>query len=396
MERSPCREEPQSEAHQEPVNKLIISIPISIFANMEPKAPVQTKTDTANGFRPAFTLTPEHVATSFRLARLDGAFERFEVHPTWLHSLRRDAYIRNAHSSVSIEGNPLDLDQARRVADASDRGAPAPKSADEREIVQHLEFFRRLESPPTDARRALLTREIAQTHADLLSGVVEDSLVGRLRGVAFAKFVYFGKNEGTPPLRVEAELDALRNWYENEGQLLPPPVRIAIWFHEFESIHPFLDGNGRVGRALTHRLLVSDGFPYSLIVALDAPFNANRSGYYHALEAGRNDLTPWVDYFLRCLEGAYDDAWKILRRLGVVPEGFKGAQRAVLQHIIRTGTTEVQVASLVRALEDYRPITITVALKALADEHGLVVHNGKRGRASAYSPTEKLFALAKP
>lgn len=374
----------------------MISISISIFADMDARATAHLKPDTTAGFRPAFTLRPEHVASSFQLARLDGAFERFEVHPTWLQSLRRDAYIRNAHSSVSIEGNPLDLDQARRVADANDRGTATPRSADEKEIVQHLDFFRTLEAAHREPRRPLTNREIAQTHANLLSAVIDDASVGRLRGPSYAKFVYFGGNEGTPPLRVEPELDALRTWYETEGQLLPPPVRIAIWFHEFESIHPFLDGNGRVGRALTHRLLVSDGFPYSLIVALDAPFNANRPAYYQALQAGRNDLTPWVDYFLGCLESAYDDAWKILRRLGVVPDGFKGAQRAVLLHLIRTGTTEVQVASLVRALEDYRPITITVALKALADEHGLLVHNKKRGRASAYQPTERLFALAKP
>lgn len=362
---------------------------------MEERPPASLKPDTSAGFHPRFALRPHQLDLCFRLARLDGAFERFDVHAHWLEILRKDAYVKNAHSSTSIEGNPLDLEAAKAVARSVESGSARSLSRDELEIVQHLGYFRSLEDLRVSPPSRFTPEEIEAAHRALLSGVLDSGVTGRFRGPALPRFVYFGRNEGTPPDRVEGELRALLAWWSDEARTLPGPVRAAIWFLEFESIHPFTDGNGRVGRALTHRLLLTEGLPYSLLAPLDVAFNRNREAYHAALDAGRENLQAWVDYFLQCLADAYDAAHAILRRLSSVPAGFRGAQHEVLAYAIRSGATELRVAPLVRAIEDYRPITVSFALKALADEHGLLAHNGKRGRASAYIPTPKLRALAR-
>lgn len=361
---------------------------------MESRPPIRPKPDTSTGFRPTVELGGSQVDRALRLSWLDGSLARYDVHAAWLESLRREAYVLNAHSSTSIEGNPLSLAQA---ADAVALRGPAPANPDEREITQHFSYFRSLERPdlpdgPPDQE------EIVATHRALLEGVLAPELLGRLRSRENARHVTFGQNEGTDPEHVGHELDALLAWFQGAGARLPAPLRIAIWFQEFQSIHPFVDGNGRVGRALTHRLLVTHGFPNSRLVAIDVPFNEDRRAYYDALDAPRRGegYLPWIDHFLAALERAYEASAGLLERLTSLPSGFTGAQSAVISHALRTGSQELRVGSLVRALGSYHPITVSVALKSLSVEHGLVVHNGKRGKASAYVPSPRLFEMMRP
>jgi hypothetical protein len=365
---------------------------------MDEREPVRAKPSTGKAFRPRLELDGPRVEAAQRIVWTDGSFGRYEVHPEWLAQLRREAQLLNSHASTSIEGNPLSLDEVRRIAPPEPR-ADAASSNDPhaREILQHISYFRRLREAAAQGLGPIEAAEVVQTQRELLGGVIRDSHLGRLRGPQHSVSVQFGKNQGTPPQHVAEELDALQAWFLGEGRRLPTPIRVAVWFHEFESIHPFSDGNGRVGRALTHRLLLTDGLPNSVYVALDAPFNEDRDAYYGALDSVRSSgrYEEWVDYFLSCLWDAYQRSLRVLQRVTSVPAGFAGAQRAILEHALRTGIDELRVAPLTRALETYQPITITVALRALHDEHGLVQHNGKRGRASAYVVTERFRALTK-
>jgi Fic family protein len=305
--------------------------------------------------------------------------------------------VANAHASSSIEGNPLSLEEARAVAKAASTPASPPQGPHEREILQHLSYFRSIEdrAAPVGAPGG---GEVVDAHRKLLDGILAARQLGRLRNADNRIRVYFGRNEGSPPERVAVELASLQTWFDQAGGALLTPVRIAIWFHEFESIHPFGDGNGRVGRALTHRLLRTEGLPNSVFVALDAGFNRDRAHYYAALDSVRvrGDYGEWVAYFLECLARAYEEAHAVLRRASALPAGFVGAQRAILEHALRTGIRTLRVADLVRSLEVYQPGTITTALAALQHEHGLLRHNGGRGRASAFEPSPRFDDLLEP
>jgi len=108
--------------------------------------------------------------------------------------------------------------------------------------------------------------------------------------------------EAPPSDRVPEEMRRFVAWFNGDSTSLVAPVRAAIAHLWFESIHPFEDGNGRVGRALAEKSLSqSAGRP--VILSLSEAIEAKKSSYYGALMSAQrtNDITPWIRYFLETL-----------------------------------------------------------------------------------------------
>jgi Fic family protein len=113
--------------------------------------------------------------------------------------------------------------------------------------------------------------------------------------------------DATPPERTEAEVEALLEWIKDDARVLPPAVGSALFFVEFQAIHPFGDGNGRVGRFLNLVVLRRLGYRNVCLVPLDGRFFRTRNRYYKTLRttnAGRN-YQLWCRYFAEQLERAY-------------------------------------------------------------------------------------------
>jgi len=79
------------------------------------------------------------------------------------------------------------------------------------------------------------------------------------------------------------------------------PVNAAITHFAFEKIHPFIDGNGRVGRLIATFLLKKDGFDFRGLVSLEKYLDDHRQTYYDLLAIGKKDITPFVEFFLEAL-----------------------------------------------------------------------------------------------
>ncbi|MCI0442367.1 Fic family protein, partial [bacterium] len=102
----------------------------------------------------------------------------------------------------------------------------------------------------------------------------------------------------------------LEKFLHNEDNPLPDLVRIAIAHYQFETIHPFLDGNGRIGRLLITLYLVSAGVLEQPLLYLSVFFEKNKQLYYDNLMLVRkkNDMRQWLKYFLVGIEQTAADA----------------------------------------------------------------------------------------
>jgi Fic family protein len=169
----------------------------------------------------------------------------------------------------------------------------------------------------TDVRKTYkerLTQEkLFAWHSMLLQGR-DDITVGGWRthddpmqivsGAVDRRRVHF---EAPPSNRIPKEMEGFIAWYNESApggvnEIKRSPVRAAIAHLYFESIHPFEDGNGRIGRALAE-IALSQGLGQPILLSLSKTIEADRNTYYEALEhASRsNDITGWMNYFVQTI-----------------------------------------------------------------------------------------------
>ncbi len=147
-------------------------------------------------------------------------------------------------------------------------------------------------------------RMIKETHARLLAGVRgEHKMPGEIRrsqnwiGGSSIRTAHF-----VPPVHEELPelLTDWENFWHNTSINVPILIKVAIMHYQFETIHPFLDGNGRIGRLLITLQLIEREFLTKPVLYISDYFEEHRQSYYDALDRVRNenDLEGWVRFFL--------------------------------------------------------------------------------------------------
>lgn len=300
--------------------------------------------------------------------------------------LIRPYLLREALSSTRIEGTRAEMADVFEA----DAGAETP-NADVEEVVNYIGAMEwgldRLEQLP------LSTRLVCEMHGRLLDGVRgRDLSPGEPRTsqnwigapgstIETAQFV-------PPP---PAELPALlADWerFAHEDPEVPLLIQNALLHSQFETIHPFLDGNGRLGRLLLVFFLVVRGRLSAPLLYLSAHLERNRQDYYEALQAIREagDPIPWIDLFLTAVEGQADDAVQRAQRIIDVREAYLraavalGTPNALALVELICENPVVTTRSIETRLDVSRPTAIRL-LKRMAEQGVLSeTDSGARGQ----------------
>ena len=249
------------------------------------------------------------------LGRLDGAVLTLPGPDLFVYMyVRKEAVL-----SSQIEGTQSSL-QNLLAAEASLHDPDAPS-----DVGEVINYVRAMNHGLTRlAELPVSTRLIREIHAELMQGVRG----GRLRpGELRTSQNWIGPGGCTlreatfvppPPHEVPAALQELERFLHAQDAL-PPLVRVALAHAQFETIHPFLDGNGRVGRLLITFLLTERRLLAKPVLYLSHYFKRHRAEYYDRLQAVRDegDWEGWLGFFLEgvvevCGEAA-DTAAAILR-----------------------------------------------------------------------------------
>lgn len=188
---------------------------------------------------------------------------------------------------------------------------------------------------------------------------------------------------------------------------LPPLVKIALAHVQFETIHPFLDGNGRVGRLLITFLLTERGVLHKPVLYLSHFFKQHRQTYYDLLQAVRDkgEWEDWLNFFLRGVVGVADEATDTARRILQLREQHRAAITDNLGRAAGNGhkVLESLFDRPIVAVSDVQRITKTTfpaansLVSRLAELHVLSEITGyARNRRFQYGPYIALFNETAP
>jgi Fic family protein len=197
---------------------------------------------------------------------------------------------------------------------AFEAGEQAQRPDDVREVcnyVDALTYARKELARPKGL--PLATRLLCEAHKRLMKGARgSEKQAGQIRR---SQNWIGGSRPGNarfvppPPEALPDALSALEKWIHGQDRL-PPLVRVGLVHAQFETIHPFLDGNGRIGRLLIALLVEHWGLLKAPLIYLSVAFKRHRQDYYARLNAVRvdGDWEGWTRFFLDCVTEAANDA----------------------------------------------------------------------------------------
>ncbi len=203
-------------------------------------------------------------------------------------------------------------------------GQPGNYPDDVREVSNYLDALAHAREQLAETRGlALSVRLLRDAHRVLMrDGRGADAMPGEIRR---SQNWIGGRRPGRalfvpPPAdEVPGALSALERWLHT-GSDLPPLVRAGLAHAQFETIHPFLDGNGRVGRLLIALLIEHWGLLETPLLYISVAFRREQQNYYARLGAIRTegDWESWTRFFLDCVRDAADDGVRVAQALNAV------------------------------------------------------------------------------
>lgn len=267
---------------------------------------------------PFFHITPLLLARVERIATLRTRIMDAAIEVAWIPALQKDSRTRNAHSSTAIEGNPLTLAEVRAVEEGEESAAIALRS--KREVVNYFAALRFVEK---QANVKKITHEhLFRLHKIMADQVMDQGAAGHYRTIR----VRVGKHVPPPPDDVSGLMWELLEWWNTKSTDLSPVLTSAILHYRFEEIHPFADGNGRLGRALALWELYRRGFDSHHIFSVDEFYWEDRPRYYASLaavEKSGGELTAWLEYSAEGLLSTLERVWLRIQDLSAASAGHK-------------------------------------------------------------------------
>ena len=247
-------------------------------------------------YKPPFTVSPKAINL---IASISSQIERYAIKMEQGDTLRlrRANRIKTIHSSLAIEGNTLSEGEVQAVLEGKTVIAPLKEIQEVRNAIKTYELYPKLN--PFSIPDLLLA------HGTMMAGLVDEAGMFRKGGV--------GVFDGDKPVHIAPQADRVRDlmndlfvWLENADDHLL--IRSCVFHYEFEFIHPFADGNGRIGR-LWQSLILGRLNPIFEHLPVENMVYSNQQAYYNAINKSSflADSGPFIDFMLEEILNALID-----------------------------------------------------------------------------------------
>ena len=238
-------------------------------------------------YKPPFTVSAKAINL---IAKISSQLERYAIRMEQEDTLRlrRANRIKTIHSSLAIEGNTLSEGEVQAVLEGKKVVAPLKEIQEVKNAIKTYELYPKLN--PFSIQDLLLA------HGTMMAGLVDEAGMFRKGGV--------GVFDGDKPIHIAPPADRVRDlmsdlfgWLENADDHLL--IRSCVFHYEFEFIHPFADGNGRIGR-LWQSLILGRLNPVFEHLPVENMVYSNQQAYYHAINRSSDlgDSGPFIDFML--------------------------------------------------------------------------------------------------
>jgi len=225
--------------------------------------------------------------------------EKAPLLPYWEKKFQEDALLRTTHYGTHIEGNELSLTQVQKVLDGE------RIVARERDVQEVINYRNVVEFIGAHTEKIITEELIKKLHAIVVHNILHDEKGEYRQKEVVIRNSITGEVSFRPPKSSEVQkhmkelVDFIRHDTETH-----PVLKAGIVHYEFVRIHPFIDGNGRVGRALSMLVLYQENYDIRHFFSLEEHFDKSPEDYYAALQsvsASNGNLTTWLSYFVTCV-----------------------------------------------------------------------------------------------
>ncbi len=266
-----------------------------------------------------FKTTRHIVSLIAEINELKGRIEGCGVKVAYKPALQKEAFLRNALGSTAIEGYVLSLPEVKALAAEKNPGREL--NIAERAVFNYLAAIRFVQKA---SKKPFTQNMILKLHKITAEGTLKSGEAGEYRKIQNYVVDELGSVIYRPPAagKVIKLMQELEKWIKTKAIDYPAEIASGIIHYKFVSIHPFIDGNGRVGRLLGLWELLRRNFDTLHIFSVDDVIYRHKKNYYLALQsASDGDLTGWLEFYLEAVAQALTEAWKRVLEAGVVSMG---------------------------------------------------------------------------
>jgi len=311
---------------------------------------------------PKYILTPKisELLSSIEVSRQ--IIDSIQIPPEIEMNIKRQSILKSSLFSARIEGNNLTLD------DLQTKSSKDNKKTEVFNILKGLNLIL-----DTSGRNTTL-KQILQLHGIVMNNLSEN--LGRFRTEVSAIFNAAGiaLYMPPPPSQIQFLMEKLIRFINLKKERFVP-IKACLSHFVFEKIHPFLDGNGRVGRLLLQSILHKGGYGMKGMLSLEEYLDSNRSLYYRSLEDTDKDVTDYLEFMLEAIAVTAKFAKdKVMQKKEFEAEDFLLPRRSEILNTIKDQRV-VNFDQIRRRFMAVNERTLRYDLKKLADG-GFIIKRG--------------------